>query len=89
MGSSRLSTKKTVFRVTKRTRLRHDHATAAAFLDETGIISQDRFFAVGCMVLPEPSDVIRKIEKLRDKRHSYSEIKWAELTEGTEPLIAT
>jgi hypothetical protein len=79
----RRSTTRATFRVTK---LRSDHGTAPAFLDETGSISQDRFFAVGCLILPEPSDVVRKIEKLRDKRHWYSEIKWAELTEGTVDL---
>jgi hypothetical protein len=85
---SRLSkaTTTTVFRVTTRARLRADHPTAAAFLDETGIISQDRFFSVGCLILPEPSDVIRKIEKLRDRQHWYTEFKWANLTQNTLPL---
>jgi hypothetical protein len=43
--------------------------TAVAFLDETGSISQDRFFSVGCLVLPEPSTVLRRIQKLRDVHH--------------------
>jgi hypothetical protein len=62
------------------TQLPEDHATAAAFLDETGIISQDRFFAVGCLVLPEPADVLRQVQKLRDQKHWYGEIKWVDLT---------
>src|SRR5438874_3004207 len=66
--------------------LRRDHRTAAAFLDETGSISQDRVFAVGCLILAEPSTVLRKVQKLRDKRHWYSEIKWAELTMTSLPL---
>jgi hypothetical protein len=66
--------------------LRRDHRTASAFLDETGAIAQDRFFAVGCLVLPEPSEVLRPVEKIRDKRHWYTEIKWVELTMTSLPL---
>lgn len=71
---------------TTKIELRRDHRTAAAFLDETGSISQDRFFAVGCLVVPEPSDVLRKLQKLRDKRHWYDEIKWVDLTMTSLPL---
>ncbi|MFN2468551.1 MAG: DUF3800 domain-containing protein [Gaiellaceae bacterium] len=61
-------------------KLRRNHRTAAAFLDETGIIAKDRFFAVGCLILPEPHEVLRKVQKLRDRRHWYGEIKWVDLT---------
>lgn len=71
---------------TLKTKLLVDHATAAAFLDETGIIAQDRFFAVGCLVITEPADVLRKVQKLRDTRHWYGEIKWVDLTMTTLPL---
>jgi len=60
--------------------------TAVAFLDETGSISQDRFFSVGCLILPEPSTVLRRIQKLRDVHHWYGEMKWAEVTETSYPL---
>jgi hypothetical protein len=65
---------------TVKAQLLPEHATAAAFLDETGSIAQDRFFAVGCLVLPEPAAVLRKVEKLRDQEHWYEEIKWVDLT---------
>jgi hypothetical protein len=60
--------------------------TAVAFLDETGSISQDRFFSVGCLILPEPSGVLRRIQKLRDVHHWYTEMKWVEVTETSYPL---
>lgn len=60
--------------------LRRDHKTAAAFIDETGAIAQDRFFSVGCLVMPVPSAVLRHVQKLRDKRQWYGEIKWVDLT---------
>lgn len=66
--------------------LRRDHKTAAAFIDETGAIAQDRFFSVGCLVIPEPSVVLRKMQKLRDRRHWYGEIKWVDLTMTSLPL---
>lgn len=60
--------------------LRRDHRVGAAFLDETGAIAQDRFFSVGCLVMPVPSAVLRQIQKLRDRRQWYGEIKWVDLT---------
>jgi hypothetical protein len=63
-----------------------DHPTAVAFLDETGSISQDRFFSVGCLILPEPSLVLRRIQKIRDIHHWYTEMKWVELTQTSYPL---
>jgi hypothetical protein len=71
---------------TVKIQLRRDHATAAVFLDETGSIARDRFFAVGCLVLPEPSVVLRQVQRLRDKRHWYEEIKWVDLTMTSFPL---
>lgn len=66
--------------------LRRDHKTAVAFIDETGAIAQDRFFCVGCLVLPAPSRVLRAIAKLRDRTQWYEEIKWVDLTMTTLPL---
>jgi Protein of unknown function (DUF3800) len=71
---------------TTRIELLRDHKTAAAFIDETGAIAQDRFFAVGCLILPEPSIVLRKLQKLRDTRQWHSEIKWVDLTMTSLPL---
>lgn len=77
--------------VTRRTRvrgsaarsLRRDHPTAAAFLDETGAIANDRIFAVGLLKLAEPARVLRRIQKLRDRHHWYKEIKFGAVTSGT------
>ncbi len=66
--------------------LRRDHKTAAAFVDETGAIAQDRFFSVGCLVMPVPSRILREMQKLRDKRQWYAEIKWVDLTMTSLPL---
>lgn len=62
------------------------HPTAVAFLDETGSISHDRFFSVGCLILPEPSLILRSIQKLRDVHHWYTEMKWVEVTQTSYPL---
>ena len=66
--------------------LRRNHRTAVAFLDESGIIAQDRFFAVGCLILPEAHHVLRRFQKLRDRRHWYGEVKWVDLTMTSLPL---
>jgi hypothetical protein len=59
--------------------------TAIAFVDESGSISHDRFFAVGCLKLPEPSDLTRTVQVLRDRRHWYEEIHCARMTAGSAP----
>jgi hypothetical protein len=66
--------------------LRRDHPCCAGFLDETGAISRDRFFGVGLVKSSEPSRVLRRIQKLRDKEHWYKEIKFSELTNDSLPL---
>lgn len=71
---------------TTKIELRRDHKVAAAFIDETGAIAQDRFFCVGCLVMPIPSRVLREVQKLRDKRQWYGEIKWVDLTMTSLPL---
>lgn len=64
-----------------------DHGpTGVAFLDESGSISQDRFFAVGCLKLGEPSILLRQVQKLRDRRHEYGEIHWVDLTKHSLPF---
>ena len=49
------------------------------FLDESGAISNDRFFAVGVLKVETPSRLLRSIQKLRDQQHWYEEIKFARL----------
>lgn len=66
--------------------LSRSHPCAAVFLDETGAISRDRFFGVGTYKASEPSRVLRAVQKLRDRRHWYKEIKFSDATRGTLPF---
>jgi hypothetical protein len=59
------------------------------FLDESGSISADRFFSVGCLKLQQPSVLIRAIEKWRDQEQWYEEIHFVDLTLGTVPRYKT
>jgi hypothetical protein len=61
------------------------HPTAVAFLDESGSISDDRFFAVGCLKIADASVLLRAIQKLRDTEHWYDEIHWVDLTKDALP----
>jgi hypothetical protein len=63
-----------------------ENPTGIAFLDESGAIAHDRFFAVGCLKLSEPAPLTRAVQKFRDRNHWYREIHFAELTRGTLPL---
>ena len=66
--------------------LRISHPSGAIFLDESGSIASDRFFAVGCLKLATPSILLRRIEKLRDEEHWYREIHFSDLTRGAVPF---
>lgn len=66
--------------------LADDHPTAMAFLDEAGFIARDRFFAVGCLKLLEPSILLRKVQKLRDQRQKYHEIHFKDVTKRSLPF---
>jgi hypothetical protein len=57
-----------------------NHPVATVFLDETGSIANDRFFAIGCLKMPEPSRLVRKIQSFRDRTHWYSEMKFSRLS---------
>jgi hypothetical protein len=69
-----------------RGRLCRDHPCAVGFLDETGAIPKDRIFAVGLLATQEPAALLRRIQKLRDRRHWYGEFKFAAVTRGILPL---
>ncbi|MGC1237323.1 MAG: DUF3800 domain-containing protein [Acidimicrobiales bacterium] len=60
-------------------RLKRDHPTSTAFLDESGIISADRFFSVGLVKTRQAPKLLRAIQKLRDTNHWYQEIKWTSI----------
>ena len=66
-----------------------DHPTAVAFLDESGSIAQDRFFAVGCLKIAEPDKLLRALQKLRDREHWYNEIHFVEMTKDSLDLYKT
>jgi hypothetical protein len=66
--------------------LADDHPTALAFLDEAGFIARDRFFAVGCLKLPEPCILLRKVQKLRDQMQRYHEIHFTDVTNRSVPF---
>lgn len=68
------------------TTLRRDHPCATTFLDESGAIARDRFFAVGLLRLPEPSRLLRAVQKWRDVHHWYQELKFADVTRGAVGL---
>ena len=57
-----------------------------AFLDESGSIAKDRFFAVGCVKLAEPSDLTLTVRSLRDRNHWYREIHFTDLTANALPF---
>jgi len=62
------------------------HPVSTLFLDESGSISFDRFFSVGCLKMAEPSILIRQLEKWRDAKHWYKEIHFTDLTRRALPL---
>lgn len=64
-------------------KLRAEHPTSLAFLDESGSIAHDRYFSVGCLKLPETGPLTKGIQKLRDRRQWYKEFHWVDLTQGT------
>lgn len=54
--------------------LPRDHPCATVFLDETGAIARDRYFAVGVVKAPEMAPVLRALQKFRDQKQWYGEI---------------
>ncbi len=48
--------------------LPESYPTSVGFLDETGSISQDRFFTVGLLVLRDPALLLRAIQKVAIRR---------------------
>ncbi|MDP9297919.1 MAG: DUF3800 domain-containing protein [Actinomycetota bacterium] len=66
--------------------LDRQHPTALGFLDETGTISSDRFFAVGFLKLTEPSVLARAIQHLRDQRNWYAEIHFTDVNRFNLPM---
>jgi hypothetical protein len=79
-------TSRTTVPAVGRTTVPAGHPTAVAFLDESGAIAKDRFFAVGCLKLEEPATLLRAMQRLRDVEHWYKEIHFVDLTRDTLPF---
>ena len=62
------------------------HPVATCFLDETGSIAKDRFFAVGLVSMEEPSRLLRAVQHLRDQKHWYKVFHYSSVTRGTLDL---
>lgn len=67
-------------------KLSRDHPCATVFLDETGAIARDRIFAIGLLKVAEPATLLRAVQKWRDRRHWYNEIKYYDVTRGSLDL---
>jgi hypothetical protein len=69
-----------------RANLPRDQDTALIFIDESGSISNDRYFAVGCLKLTDPAKTLRAMQTLRDRRKFYGELHFSQVTKGTAPF---
>ncbi|WP_214466428.1 DUF3800 domain-containing protein [Microbacterium flavescens] len=67
-------------------RLGRKHPTSLLLLDETGAISNDRFFAVGLVKATNPSTLLRTVQKFRDRKHYYTEFKFSDVTRSSLPM---
>jgi hypothetical protein len=65
--------------------LKRNHPVSTAFLDESGIISADRFFSIGMVKSNKAPKLLRAIHKFRDQNHWYQEIKWFDITAKSVP----
>lgn len=64
-----------------------DHAFG--FMDETGGLQtiRDPFFAVGLLRTREPYELLRPMQRIRDKQHFYDEIKWNKVSAKKLPIL--
>ncbi|RBY83194.1 MULTISPECIES: DUF3800 domain-containing protein [Geodermatophilaceae] len=67
--------------------LKQDHRCATAFLDESGAIPKDQIFGVGLLKAPEPSRLLRALQKERDRYHWYKEFKFSDVTVKVLPMM--
>jgi hypothetical protein len=58
-------------------------------MDETGTLggARDPFFAVGLLKCTEPFELLRPMQRIRDKRHFYDEIKWNKVSQKKLPVL--
>src|SRR5947207_2327612 len=83
MARTDRSTKHLAFRTERP--IRH----AFGFLDETGTLGGERdpFFGVGLLHCDEPYQLLRPIQRIRDTRHFYDEIKWNKVSAKNLPIL--
>lgn len=62
---------------------------AFGFLDETGGLqtTRDPFFAVGLLRCREPYELLRPMQRIRDRQHFYDEIKWNKVSAKKLPIL--
>lgn len=53
------------------------------FLDESGSISNDRYFAVGCLKASPPAALTRQVQSYRDRTNFHAEFKFSAVTKNT------
>jgi hypothetical protein len=60
-----------------------------AFLDETGTLGgqRDPFFAVGLLRCAAPYEIVRPVQRLRDRHAFHDEIKWAKVSQKNLPVL--
>lgn len=61
---------------------RREPQYAFGFLDETGTLAspRDPFFAVGLLRCRNPYELQRPMQRIRDRKHFYDEIKWGKVS---------
>ena len=63
--------------------LKRDHPTSSGFLDESGMISADRYFTIGLVKSTNAPKLLRAVQKFRDQKHWYTEIKFTDITKDS------
>ncbi|HEY8083343.1 MAG TPA: DUF3800 domain-containing protein [Solirubrobacterales bacterium] len=68
---------------------RRDPMYAFGFLDETGTLAspRDPFFAVGLLRCRDPYELQRPMQRIRDRKHFYDEIKWGKVSSKKLPIL--
>jgi hypothetical protein len=59
--------------------LPEQHPTATVYLDESGVISRDRFFGIGCLRVVDGPRLTRELRGYRERLGHWDELHWARL----------
>lgn len=73
----------------RRATRRREPKYAFGFLDETGTLAspRDPFFAVGLLRCRDPYELQRPMQRIRDRKHFYDEIKWGKVSSKKLPIL--